>query len=767
MGGGFPWSQDDHKKIADDFQTRGLSVYMQLGSHYPDGSYLNLTDAYMVDQDGKPGVADKTAWAMNYSGDHWPQYSYTSEPFKQRLVKDFTTYVGKFADDHNIVGVILHNEAGFFWQTKHIYDYSPSALDAFHQWLPQQYATIDALNSRWGTTYTSFADVKPPGLPPESNLAAWMDWRHFTMQSVADFLKWEANFYQTLRPDVPRTTNLDGQLNNWYGYKLSNMLQYSAAMDHVGLDIYPGGWTTRTLIPYATDMVQGVAQGRPGDVLETNAFIPGEWKGCDEEQRGGFLRSEVWTMIGHGMSTILIWGFDTFDAPNDPFNARILACRDIAHQTAMIGMKDFHREKSRIALCVDPDSYLYYSGVEKSPLSQTSTLDQEVQGIYAALTDAGAQTDVIFAQQLNAGVWKNYDVIVMPSAMMMDEATAAQLKSFVAAGGTLVAAGPFATMDRWGKAQDTIPGFGLDQVFGSTVAKTDSSGSIKATNGGISVRDASALDAHGASVIGTLDDGSPGITNNNDEKGHAILIGGEVGQPYLTGTKLNGLSGLFTNLFQQASVVPTTGATVTGIPVDVSSLVDSRGNVLVVSSLATEHGKAVPPATDATIVYRGADPTSFRSAFVFPPTMADGGIVRSGPVPIALTPNLADKSVSFPLGEIKSALPVLLAKDAGPLLYVEAPQAVKNGQEEDLTVTCYNPSSAALAGQLDVRSGSGVTLDAGGPTSVSIPAYDQQKVVLKVKVQAPAPVARVPITVVLTPTGGSEIKGVPIDLEVQ
>jgi hypothetical protein len=420
-----------------------------------------------------------------------------------------------------------------------------------------------------------------------------------------------------------------------------------------------------------------------------------------------------------------------------------------------------------VALCVDPDSYLYYSGIDKTPLTLASTLDHEYQGFHAALADTGVQTDVIFAQQLSSEVWKNYDVIVMPSALMMDDATVKQLKNFVSNGGTLVAAAPFATMDRWAKEQTAVPGFGLDELFGCKVTGAGSSGPISTLNGSVPAYDPVALTIRGAKVLGTFPDGSPAITSNSFAKGRAILIAGKVGQPFIESAMPDVLPDVLTDVLKQASVVPTMGAKGTGTPIDVSSLIDSRGNVLVVSSISTDGGKAPAPVTDAKIVYRGGDPASFRSAFIFPPTRAEGGVVRSGPVPAKLIPDLADQSVSLLPGEIQSVLPVLLAKDAGPLLATAAPQQVANGQEEDITVTCFNPSPRTVRGQLEARAGNLLTLDAAGPTAVEIPPFDQKTVVLKLKVQAPAPVARVPLTVILSTPGASEMKGVPIDIAVK
>jgi hypothetical protein len=353
---------------------------------------------------------------------------------------------------------------------------------------------------------------------------------------------------------------------------------------------------------------------------------------------------------------------------------------------------------------------------------------------------------------------------------MMDEATAAALKDFVSNGGTLVAAAPFAEMDRWGKRQGNVPAFGLDEVFGCTSDAAPGNGKqITVPQGTIEAGDPEHLTLKGAATIaGTFPDGAPAITSNAFGKGHAILIAGKIGRPFIDWAKADALPALLADVLKQASVVSVTGVKKgSGSPVDVSALADARGNVLVVSSIASNNAKAPTPVEGATITYRGADPASFHGGFAFPATTSDGTTVLSGPVPVTLTPNTEDGSVSFPLDKIDSAMPVLLTKDAAPLVAVQAPASVTSGSNEDITVTCYNPSAQPVQGQLGAQAGgSEATLDAGA-TPVSIPAYGQQQVVLKAKVTALLPVARVPVTVLFTPAGGAAIKAVPVDIAVK
>ena len=84
-GGGYGWAAAMHNKLADEFQQRGLYVYLQLGSHYPSADYFVLKDVWLVDHAGETGVEDRKAWSISYSGNHWPQYSYTSAAFREKL----------------------------------------------------------------------------------------------------------------------------------------------------------------------------------------------------------------------------------------------------------------------------------------------------------------------------------------------------------------------------------------------------------------------------------------------------------------------------------------------------------------------------------------------------------------------------------------------------------------------------------------------------------------------------------------------------------
>ena len=768
-GGGYSWSVEMNKKLADDFEARGLKVYMQLGSHYPSADYFGLKDAYMVDQAGKSGVVDKKAWAVSYSGQNWPQYSYTSGVFRKKLKSDFTNYVGRFRGNHNIAGVILHNEAGFFWLQDRVFDYSPGTLVVFRAWLQKQYGSIAALNARWGTSFASFDVVVPPGRPPVADVAGWMDWRRFSEGSVSDFLRWESDFFKTLRPDVPRTTNLDGPVSNWYGYRCANPLDFSADMDRAGMDIYPSAWSMRTFIPYSMDMLQGVAQGRETNVIECDVFSAKLWK-FSEDARAGLLSSEVWTMIGHGADGVLLWGFnrtDDFSLTDGKFNARLRVCRDIAATARMIRLGDFHRVRPEVAVCVDPDSYLYASAVGRG-LELTSQLDDENQGYYAALSDAGISSDVILADQVRAGAWKNYKAIVVPAETMMDDALASQWRSFVAGGGVLIVGAPFAERDRWGAAQGTVPA-GLDDVFGMKV--TGAPGVEKTAQVKMDAGNLALLDPRENVVVGQEqvlakfgDNGPAAITSNSFQQGKAVFIAGRPGKPYGDGWGGSGLPKLLAGILSQASFSP--AIVWPGKANDTSAIVDRSGNVLMVFSVLGEKGQLPKAAPAGRAVYVCGDPASYTAAFAFPGTRIEGDRVRSGPVPVTLTVNADQHGITLELPQVAATLPVLLAKNAPPLLATDAPAVMARGHAGEVKVTCFNPSAIPLQGRISVSgSFAGSPLDGG---VVSVPTQGKEEVVIPIHLQGDQATGRVPLHGVLDLDNPErKIDGIPVDISVK
>ncbi|MCK6491593.1 MAG: beta-galactosidase, partial [Planctomycetes bacterium] len=472
-GGGYAWAIKDHAAWARTLAAKGIRSYLQLGSHYPSADYFPLKGAWLVDQAGRSGVEDRTSWAIRYDHSCWPQLSYAHQDFRERLERDFAAYLASFPPAASLAGVILHNEPGFHWLKDRVFDYGAPSVAAFRAWLPGRHGDIATLNRRWGSAFAGFASVEPPTRPDPVRPGAWLDWRRFQVEQIAEFMAWEAAFARRVRPDLARTTNLDGPLGNWYAIRCSDPEAHSRAMDVAGMDIYPTRWSGRAFVPFAIDQLLGVAAGRPAHVLECEVFgdRSEDWKEVPAARRADLLRAQLWTFYGHGADAVLLWGFsrcDAFTISDGEWNPRTLACRDVAHQLRMLDLGRFRRPPPAVALVADPDAHLLASALVPGALTGGSALDRELQGTHAALASAGIPCDVIQAAQLPAAAGR-YRALVLPAMPLIDDATADLLRRFAAGGGTVLASAPFAARDRWGAPLAGSPACGLTRPAGEAL----------------------------------------------------------------------------------------------------------------------------------------------------------------------------------------------------------------------------------------------------------------------------------------------------------
>lgn len=67
--------------------------------------------------------------------------------------------------------------------------------------MQEKYVTIDALNKRWGTQYSSFDEVEMP----DSNLDTtpqWHDWREYNDTILPEFVGHISDYIKAIDPDV-------------------------------------------------------------------------------------------------------------------------------------------------------------------------------------------------------------------------------------------------------------------------------------------------------------------------------------------------------------------------------------------------------------------------------------------------------------------------------------------------------------------------------------------------------------------------------------
>ena len=709
-GGGYSWAIDSHTTAAAELEAHGVKVVLQLGSHYPSADYFKFTDSWFVDHKGQTGVEDRNVWAITYSGQAWPQYSYASDEYRPLMETDFSRYLAVFKERANVAGIILHNEPGLFWLKDRLFDYNPTMIAKYRTWLQQRYGQIGTLNAAYGSQFASFDAVEPPRqLPPVDNLAAWLDWRRAQAAIIHDFLQWEIASTRRAWPGMPLTTNLAGPLESWFPIRCADNFLFTEGMDAAGIDIYPEKWHTRHFTGCTMDLTRGAAQERPVWVLEAQSYDEQAWAELTPPQLAGMLRSEVWSFIGHGARAISLWawsGRSGWNLTRGEFNPRVAAMREIAHTSAMLRLGNFQKPKRQVAVVVDPDSFFYYGGQKADP---PWFLDKAGPGMHAALADAGYESDVLFTEQVRRGDACKYRAMALTVPVMVDDVLARRLDEFVRGGGLLIAEAPFAEADGTGRALAAKPGCGLDKLFGVHVLQTTTE-NVRPLKVGTSLLTAtlcrSEIELAGAQIIGTLqDDATPAVTRNYVGAGAAIFIGATVSFPYCDGWRTWASPGLST--FLRSQIEPRIGPPPFEIKyggkelLDHGLLADAKDNQVLTLSVPPHMGKPPAAITDVEISCEASQVKGMVRACLLAPSVVADGKVRSVPRPLAV--ETADgQTVKIKVGTVDSAAVVVFARDMPPVLGIEAPATSVKGAEFSVTVTCLKLSPKETPGTIDL-----------------------------------------------------------------
>ena len=770
-GGGYDWATPYHRAALADLSARGVKAFLQLSSHYPSGAYFQFRESWLVDHEGKTGQEDRQAWAISYSGKNWPQYSYASEEVRRQMEQDFARYLAALRGFDNVAGIVLHNEPGLHWLRERWFDYSPPALRAFRRWLQARYGTVERLNEAWGERYESFDAVTPPhGVPPVRNPAAWLDWRRANVAFIGEFLQWEAQLARRQWPAMPLMTNMAGPLDWWFAWRCADNFECAVSLDSVGIDIYPSGWVPRQFPGYAMDMARGVAQGRPVDVVECEVYDPRKWPGLSEQQLAALLRAEVWTYIGHGARGVLLWRLA--GAPQDAlteggFNPRVAAMRELTHLAGMLRLGDFRKPPTEVAVVVDPEVYLYYTATQEEP---PYFLDKAGMGMHGAVREAGYEADVIFAEQVRRGQAEHYKVLLLAEPVMVDPTLAEALAAFVRQGGLLVAEAPFAEVDLHGNGWPALPGAGLDQVFGiKTAPRQAPADAITAdgtelTAGGFQ-RD---VQPSGATVIGRFADGRPAVTLNRYGDGCAAYVACCVSVPYCDGWGTwarPGLRALLSTLISRYSTArPAFGLTAAPATalVDASVLHDGRGNVLLILSVPPHRGAPVDGPADVRLWLGESKLPGPVGAFQLLPAQEQDGVVRWMPRRLEWTAGPSGEGV-LSLGSVESCAVVLLARDVGPLLGLEAPAKARSGEPFRVTVACMNPSPRPVEGAVRLEA-AGVLTEPDVAGMLSVPPGGTASASFRCTAQK---AGRTRVEAVFTAGDGSSVPSVPVDVWIE
>lgn len=531
--------------IMDRMHAAGLKVILDIpGQPAPVWMHHKYPGVSIVNQAGTR--LDPAERYMDNVAD--PNYRRLLRRLAEKMLSRYARHPALFAIGYN-------NEIG-----NGLVSYSEADRKRFVGWLQKKYGTIDALNAAWATQrwsrrINSWDEVRLPYMDGPTPYERYLDMRRFWSDATIDVLRELDTLRRKHAPDKPSISNLWDEA--WR--KGFDMLStYRDYVSYGALGFYPGDPMSAAF--HATMMRGGLKT--PLWFVEFTAGGTGYY--------GTKGRSRMWAHFGLalGAQAVLPWTWhshhggeeqalfgliDHDDRPSWKLDEFATIAKDFA-QLEKLGFPRQHQP--RVAIAYDYDNVI----ANHPPKSLSNSVlpyinpgyHKQAHGAYTPLFRDNVDVAII---QIGQEDLSPYKLVVVPGMYLLDKASTANLRKFVAEGGTVIMTAQSAKVDERNQWHDTpLPG-GLTDVFGLRTSEFYNAGTLHTTIAGEPVKADNGffevLEPSTAEVLARFDnvDGkTPAITVNRFGKGRAIYVATPA-QPQVMGP-------LFRQLYASVGIDP-------------------------------------------------------------------------------------------------------------------------------------------------------------------------------------------------------------------
>ena len=315
---------------------------------------------------------------------------------------------------------------------------------AFRDWLRDRHGTLEALNDAWGSAFWSqiygdWEEIQPPRRTPTFvNPCQRLDWLRFSSDSWIACFDDQAAVLRSTTPGIPITTNFMSF------HKPLDYWKLASREDVVSNDSYPDPadpeWMVDAAI--ACDLMRSLGGGRPWLLMEQ---APGNvnWRPDNATKRPGAMRLGSFQAIAHGADGVLFFQWRASRSGAEKFHSAMVpqagtssrTWREVTQLGTELKRLDAitgSRIDAEVAILLDWDSW--WALELEGKLSSQVLLQPALRRVYASFFVHGVAVDFAHPARSLAG----YRLVVAPHLYLVDEAIAANLREFVAVGGTLL-----------------------------------------------------------------------------------------------------------------------------------------------------------------------------------------------------------------------------------------------------------------------------------------------------------------------------------------
>jgi len=457
----------------------------------------------------------------------------TSDPdYRRLLVRLADTMTRRYAKHPALFAIGYNNESG-----NGMVSYSEADRKRFIGWLKRKYGSVAALNKAWATQRWSrhlntWDEVRLPYIEGAGPYERYLDMRRFWSDQTVEVLELLEAVRKKNVPDKPAISNLWDSA----GRKGFDMLaSYRKYVSYGAMGFYPGDPLSAGF--EATMMRAGMKA--PIWFNEFTAGGPGYY--------GTPGRSRMWAHFGllMGAQAVMPWTwhshhggeeqalFGLIDHDDRP-SWKLDEFATIAQEFAKLEKLGFPRlQEPKVAIAYAFDNIIA-TNLPKEGMNNTVRpyvnpgYMKQAHSAYEPLFKDNIDVAVIHVGHEELG---RYKLVIVPGIYLLDAASRANLREFVAEGGTVIMTAQSAKVNDNNQWFDTpLPG-GLTDVFGLRTNAFYNAGTLQTAIGGEEVKAElgpyEVLEPSSADVLARFsntDGNVPAVTVNRYGKGRAIYV---------------------------------------------------------------------------------------------------------------------------------------------------------------------------------------------------------------------------------------------------